>query len=177
MPRRLALTALCLVAFTAHGLADPPEDTALPLDPGTWRLQTTATGSGDVPPEILRLPPAQRAAAERRWREQMNTPQRFETTQCVTPDDLRLGRVFEPDDGCTQTVERTAAREWTVHEQCTTPDGSRVADYRLTLLSRTSLQATATIEERDGQRSMSGRLTISGTRVAATCAPERRPRP
>lgn len=139
--------ALCLLTLAVHAA-----DTPLALEPGHWRMHTVATAT-TPPPHGAPRP----------------TPLVYDSDECITADDIRAGRLFEADDGCTLTVLQAAASDWTVRETCATGDGSRVTDYAVHLRSRRALTAHATAIERAGTVTRAGTLDVTGDWLSAAC--------
>lgn len=148
-------------------------DTPLAIDPGLWKMSTTATLSGAPPAGLQSLPPAQRAAAERAWREHTGKPVTHELQECITAQEIRDANLLDADEGCKRSVGKATASEWSVTETCRTDEGTRVTSFTVRALSRTKFEMRGTTVEsgEDGERR--GTMAVDGQWLAAQCPVER----
>lgn len=166
--RVTARLGLACALFATAAVADTP----LALDPGLWKMSATATLSGAPPAGLQSLPPAQRAAAERAWREHTDKPVTHELRECVTAQDIRDANLLEADEGCKRAVAKASASEWTVTETCTTEDGTRVTNFTVRALSRRTFEMRGTTLERGADGERRGTMAVDGQWLAAQCPAE-----
>jgi hypothetical protein len=171
MTRVVPITMLAGVAVLSPTLAGHADPVMMRLKLGLWEMTATPHMTGQVPipdDKLAALPPEQRARLENAIRQSTSRPHVART--CITAEKLQKGFDVDRHDGsCKRKVLSNSASAMAVHEECSSEEGTRVADFQFQAKSPEAVTGTVHMHMARGGKAMDLQEAIVGHWVASDC--------
>lgn len=174
LPGGVAVFSLLGGIFMSTGVALAADGS---VRAGLWEFSSKGSMRGllagqmkQMEAELAKMPPGQQAQFRAMFEQQMNQ-QMDARTECITPEQARLGlkhlvEDIRDDQQCKQDVKWHGANKVDVRMTC--PDGD-VSDWKIEVVSAQQVESTVTVTPPAGSGGQPSTMTWSGRWKQASC--------